>query len=81
DMAKEITYFDLKTSVDVYDPNTKFLLVHGLKSSGGALGLVERLEKTTKKKVTVPYFSISSDNYRIVQIHKNLDAYLNRNTN
>lgn len=80
-ISKEITYFDLKTSIDVYDPNTKFLLVHGLKSSGGALGLVERLEKATEEKVKVPYFSISSDNYRIIQIHKNLDAYLNRNTN
>ena len=81
EMAEEINYFDLKTSIDVYDPNTKFLVVHGLKSYGGALGLIERLEKTTKSKVSVPYFSISSPNYRVVQIHKNLDAYLSRNTN
>lgn len=79
--AKDITYYDLKTSVDVYDTNTKFLIVHGLISESTAKGFIERLEKSTKKKVKTPYFVISSDNYRIVQIHKNLDAYLARDTN
>ena len=79
--AKEITYYDLKTSVDVYDPKTKFLIVHGLISESTAKGFVERLEKSTKKKVKTPYFVISSDNYRIIQIHKNLEAYFSRDTN
>ena len=81
EIAKDIAYYDLEVSVDVYNPDTKLVLVHGLQSTGGALGFVERLEKTTKKKVTRPYFAISSENYRIVQIHKNLDAYLNQHTN
>ena len=34
----KITYFDLKTSKDVYNENITFVVVHGLKSSGGANG-------------------------------------------
>lgn len=79
--AKEVTYYNLTTSVDVYDPHTRFLIVHGLISESTAKGFVERLEKSTKKKVTTPYFVISSDNYRVIQIHKNLEDYLNREAN
>ncbi|WP_317167125.1 type IX secretion system periplasmic lipoprotein PorW/SprE [Winogradskyella wichelsiae] len=80
----KITYFDLNTSKDVYDENTTFIVVHGLKSIGGANGFGELLKtgekdkngRAVKPKITRPYFAISSPNYAIIQRHKNLNVYL-----
>ena len=38
-------------------------------------------KKKKKKKITKPFFVISSKNYQIIQIHKNLEAYLNKENN
>ncbi|EPR74605.1 TPR domain protein [Winogradskyella psychrotolerans RS-3] len=80
----KIKYFDLTTSKDLYDDNTTFVVVHGLKSIGGAKGFGELLKtgekdkrgRLLKPKITRPYFAISSPNYAIIQRHKNLNAYL-----
>jgi len=80
----KVEYFDLSTSKDVYDENTTFVVVHGLKSIGGAKGFAELLKsgekdkrgRIVKPKITRPYFAISSANYAIIQRHKNLNAYL-----
>lgn len=80
----KIEYFDLKTSKDLYDENTTFVVVRGLKSIGGANGFGEllRTEEKDKRgrpiepKITRPFFAISSPNYAIIQRHKNLNAYL-----
>ena len=71
----EIKYFDLTTSKDVYSQNTIFVVVHGFRSINGALGLSEIL-KDNKHPIEKEHFSISSQNYQIIQIHKNLDEYL-----
>lgn len=84
EIEKKIKYFDLTTSHDVYDENTTFVVVHGLKSIGGASGFAQLLltnEKDSrgrpmKPKITKDYFAISSPNYAIIQRHKNLNAYL-----
>ncbi|MEY8849430.1 hypothetical protein AB9K26_11470 [Psychroserpens sp. XS_ASV72] len=75
DAVSKATYFDLTTSVDIYDPNTIFVVVHGLKSAEGASGFAEILEET-KHKITRDFYAISSPNYEIVQRHKNLNEYL-----
>ncbi|WP_411893936.1 tetratricopeptide repeat protein [Winogradskyella sp. A2] len=80
----KVKYFDLTTSRDVYDENTTFVVVHGLKSISGARGFAELLKTEEKDKrgrpippkITRPFFSISSPNYAIVQRHKNLNTYL-----
>ena len=76
--AKNVNYFDLTVSRDVYNRNTTFVVVHGLKSVNGAKGFAQILneDKKNKAKITRPYFSICSENYAIVQRHKNLNAYL-----
>ncbi|TPV34976.1 hypothetical protein FJ651_05465 [Paucihalobacter ruber] len=76
--VKNVNYFDLTVSKDVYDRNTTFVVVHGLKSINGAKGFAQILneDKKNKTKITRPYFSICSENYAIVQRHKNLNAYL-----
>lgn len=80
-VLKNIRYYDLKSSIDVYSPNKSLLLVHGFKNPTVARTFDQLLTKKDKKKITKPYFVISSPNYQIVQIHKNLDSYLNLNNN
>ena len=80
----KVDYFDLTTSKDIYDENTTFVVVHGLKSIEGANGFAQILQseekdkrgRKVKPKITKPYFAISSTNYAIIQRHKNLNAYL-----
>ncbi len=77
----KVRYFDLSTSVDFYDAKTTFVVVHGLKSIEGAKGFAEILEqirdkKDKRKPINRPFFSVSSPNYEIVQMHKNLNEYL-----
>ena len=73
-VVENVAYYKLKTSVDVYDKEYTFVVVHGLKSFDGADGFAELLEGR-KLKLKRPFFAISSDNYQIVQIHKNLNDY------
>lgn len=72
---KEIRYFELSTSVDVYTEDVNFVVVHGLNSIQGALGFADIL-KERKVKINREHYSISSPNYVIIQRHKNLDQYL-----
>lgn len=81
DVLKNIKYYKLSTSIDVYDSNTKFVIVHGLSNETVAKAFNQLLSKEDKRKIKKPYFAIASGNYQIIQIHKNLDAYLNRNNN
>jgi hypothetical protein len=84
EIEEKITYFDLTTSKDVYDENTIYVVVHGLKSIQGASGFAQFLVsdkkdkrgRPIKPKITKDYFAISSPNYAIIQRHKNLSAYL-----
>jgi len=72
----KVRYFDLFTSIDVYDKNTTFVVVHGLKSIQGASGFAHILNEREDTNITKEHFAISSSNYQIVQIFKNLDSYL-----
>jgi len=72
---KQIRYYDMSTSKDIYDRNTTFVVVHGLKSIQGAQGFADLLRER-KSKITRSYIAISSDNYEIVQMYKNLNDYL-----
>ena len=84
EIEKKIKYLDLTTSIDVYDENTTFVVVHGLTSIQGASGFAQLLQsdekdsrgRPVKPKITKEYFAISSPNYAIIQRHKNLNAYL-----
>ena len=72
---KDIKYYDLTSSKDKYNANTTFVVVHGIKSFQGAQGFNDIL-KDYKKNIDKDHFAISSDNYEVIQIHKNLDVYL-----
>lgn len=75
---KDMNYTDLKTSIDYYNPDTELVIIHGLKSMLGARGFGEILKERKEYKVKNPYFEISSPNYKTVQMHKNLEAYLDK---
>jgi len=75
DAIAEVEHFELSTSKDMYNGNTVFVVVHGLTSIQGALGFGELL-KENKQNIEHEYFGISSRNYQIIQIHKNLELYL-----
>lgn len=69
-------YRDFTTSIDYYDPNSVLLVVHGINSREVAKNFGQNLKDNKQSKVQKPYFEISSENYKIVQLHKNLDTYL-----
>lgn len=73
--AADLKYLKLFSSIDIYNPQLTFITVHGLKSINGADGFGEILSET-KFKINKPYFVISTPNYEIVQMHKNLNTYL-----
>ena len=73
---EDVDYFKLSVSKDRYDTNTIFVVVHGLKSVQGAFGFVEILKDKNDLEISKPFFGISSKNYQTVQIHKNLESYL-----
>lgn len=80
-VLKNIKYYTLQSSVDVYNPNTTLVIVHGIKNAQVAKTFNQIVSKEDNKKIKEPYFAITSANYQIIQIHKNLDAYLSVNNN
>jgi tetratricopeptide (TPR) repeat protein len=78
-VLKDIKYYKLASSVDVYGPDNTFVLVHGIKNETVAKTFTQLLTDENKKKIIKPFFVISSANYQIVQIHKNLGPYLTLN--
>lgn len=74
--TKKVNVFQLAVSVDLYNPETTFVIIHGLTSKDGALGYAAALEEKKKEKIQHQHFAISSANYATLQIHKNMDAYL-----
>ena len=72
----EFNYSEMTTSIDYYVEDTLFVMIHGLKSRLGGRGFAEILSEKKKYKIKDTFFEISSMNYRIIQIHKNLVEYL-----
>ncbi|SLJ92526.1 Tetratricopeptide repeat-containing protein [Salegentibacter salarius] len=71
----EIKYDHLSVSIDVYDPEAVFVMVHGLEDLNRAKGFAELLEINEDYLVEKEPIEISTENYRIVQIQKNLEEY------
>jgi tetratricopeptide (TPR) repeat protein len=81
-LKKAIIFFkyDFDTSVDYYSAENQLVVVHGLNSKLGARGFGQVLSEHKDYKIKKPYFEIATENYKIVQIHKNLEDYLNKDT-
>lgn len=68
-------YNNMSTSIDVYSKYQTFIVVHGLRSIETAKGFTALFPSELKYKIERPFFGISTNNYRTLQIHKNLEAY------
>lgn len=66
----------LTTSFDKYNKTESFFVIHGIKSESYARDLAGVFRDDKKYKITHPSIIISSENYKIVQMKKNLQTYL-----
>ena len=73
---KELNYRN-SISLDLYDLETYFVVVHGFPSLDYAQGFVELLKINRDYRIDLQNFVILSSNYKIVQVHKNLHEYNN----
>ncbi|MFX0556002.1 tetratricopeptide repeat protein [Maribacter sp. CXY002] len=66
-----------RVSKDIYNLEEQFVVVHGFISKDFALGYAELLKNNKDYRVAHENFVILSDNYKVVQVHKNLQEYRN----
>ena len=62
-------------SKDIYNLEDQFVVVHGFKSKDFALGFVELLKVNKDYRIDLENFVILSSNYKIIQVHKNIEEY------
>lgn len=75
----EYTYY--RTSIDLYTKDQSFVVVHNLGSEPGAEGLEQVLRLNPEIAVSETPIIISSENYKTIQLHKNLEAYIAHQNN
>ncbi|MEA1786633.1 hypothetical protein U1E44_11060 [Arenibacter sp. GZD96] len=73
---KDLRYKN-EVSKDIYNAEDEFVVVHGFRSRDFALGYAELLKNNKDYRVTHENFVILSDNYKIIQVHKNIADYRN----
>ena len=66
----------LTTSFDIYTMTDNFVVIHGMNSEDFAKGITEILKDYKDYKIQDVPIIISSDNYLVVQIKKNIEDYL-----
>lgn len=76
EIIEELGYTQLKSSFDIYDSQQVFVVVHGFSSIDRAEGFKELLSVNKKYLIKQNSFYITTPNYRIIQIYKNLENYL-----
>jgi tetratricopeptide (TPR) repeat protein len=67
----------LSYTFDIYTEKENFITIQGIKSEAYARNVATILKEDKKYKVTEPGIVISNENYKVVQIKKNLEAFLN----
>lgn len=72
---KDLKYEYLFLSEDVYNRDSLFLVVHGFPNASRAEGFAELLEVNKDYKLKLNGTAVNSENYSIIQIHKNFDTY------
>ena len=77
--AKERTIEKLNTSIDVFLIDKNFLVIHGIKNEENAKGIASILKEYKEYKITETAIVISSENYKVLQIKKNLAEFSSGN--
>nr|WP_298923352.1 hypothetical protein [uncultured Allomuricauda sp.] len=73
-VIKDLKYRNI-ISKDIYNLEDQFVVVHGFKSKDFALGYAELIKKNKDYRIKDENFVILSNNYKIIQVHKNLETY------
>jgi tetratricopeptide (TPR) repeat protein len=63
-------------SYDIYTDKENFIVIHGIKSRVYADDIELILKENTKYKAIEPAIVVSGENYKVIQIKKNLETYL-----
>jgi len=66
----------LSYSYDIYTEKENFITIQGIKSEAYAKNIAAIMKDDKKYKITEPAIVISNENYKVVQIKKNLAEYL-----
>lgn len=66
----------LSYTFDIYTEKENFITIQGINSEAYAKMIAAILKDNKKYKIAEPAIVISSDNYKVAQIKKNLDEYL-----
>ena len=74
--AKERTIERLTVSTDLYTIDKNFLVIHGIKTAESAKGIAQVLKEYKDYKISEPGIVISSENYKVVQVKKNIEDYV-----
>lgn len=67
--------YSYTVSRDIYNLEQEFIVVHGFPSESYALGYAELLKNNRDYRIDNENFVILSSNYKVVQVHKNLEEY------
>nr|WP_299486958.1 hypothetical protein [uncultured Allomuricauda sp.] len=71
---KDLNYKNI-VSKDIYNLEDQFVVVHGFKSRDFALGYAELIKNNKDYRIKDENFVVLSNNYKIIQVHKNLESY------
>jgi tetratricopeptide (TPR) repeat protein len=74
--TKERTIDKLTISTDIYTIDKNFIVIHGIKILDNAKGIAQVLKEFKEYKITEPAIVISSENYKVVQVKKNIEEYV-----
>ncbi len=76
-LEEAITDLNYKNIVskDIYNLEDEFVVVHGFRSKDFALGFAELIKNNRDYLIKDENFVVLSENYKIVQVHKNLESY------
>ena len=66
------------TSLDIYNPKEMFVVIHGFNKEAAVHSFWTTLSNLNENLNPKNSLYISGSNYRIIQIHKNFAAYLNK---
>ncbi|BDW92439.1 gliding motility protein [Flagellimonas marinaquae] len=74
EVIKELRYNN-RISKDIYNLEDQFVVVHGFRSKDFALGFAELIKNNRDYLIKDENFVVLSENYKIIQVHKNLESY------
>ena len=67
---------DIQLSIDLYDLENDFIVLHGFKSKETAEAVIQYLRENKNYKLKEQAFVISGENYKVVQIKKHFQEWL-----